>query len=75
MGGRRPEQAAIKPMLTRTDTTMATSMEGSVNQGAYKAMRNRLMTAPPRMLCMELYLQYRHAELHLMASDSSKRGQ
>lgn len=62
VGGSMPEQPAIKNMLTIRDSTMATSMEGLVNQGAYKAMRNRLMTAPPRMLCMELYLQYRRAQ-------------
>ena len=49
-------QPAMRKMLTSTDTTMATSMEALVNQGAYRAIRNRLITAPPRMLCMELYL-------------------
>lgn len=67
MGGNRLEQPAIKNMLARTDTTMATNMEGLVNQGAYKAIKKRLMTAPPNMLCMELYLPDRHTQ-HLVLS-------
>ena len=59
----------MRNVLTRTETRMAASIDALENQGAYSAMRNRLITAPPKMLCIELYLQHMGLNMRLISGE------
>lgn len=56
ISGRTCRLPAMRNMLTKSEPTMAAIMAALLNQGAYRANRNRETTPPARMLCMALYL-------------------